>query len=51
MKKKPFGGYNICFENCTETLEEVFSKKYIRPSEMTKLLWSYIKKHKLGGFN
>lgn len=50
-KKKPFGGYNISFENCPETLEQVFGKKFIRPSEMTKFLWRYIKKHKLGGFD
>jgi len=49
VKKKPFGGYNLKFENCPETMEDVFGKKPITPSEMTKILWKYIKKYKLGG--
>lgn len=48
-KKKPFGGYNLRFENCPETMEQVFGKKAVTPSEMTKILWRYIKKHELGG--
>lgn len=48
-KKKPFGGYNLRFENCPETMEEVFGSKSITPSDMTKILWKYIKKYKLGG--
>lgn len=48
-KGKPFGGYNIQFANCTETLEEVFGRKPISPSEMTKLLWKYVKRWKLDG--
>ena len=51
VKKKPFGGYNIAFEGCTETMEEVFGRKPIAPSEMTKILWRYIKKWHLGGKN
>jgi hypothetical protein len=51
MRKKPFGGYNVRFENCPETMEQVFGKKGITPSEMTKILWRYIKKHNLGGFD
>ena len=50
-KRKPFGGYNISFVDCTETLEQVFGKKGITPAEMTKLLWKYIKKHKIAGFD
>lgn len=50
-KKKPFGGYNINFTNCTETMEEVFGRKPIPPSQMTKILWWYIKKWRLGGKN
>jgi len=50
-KTKPFGGYNISFANCTETLEQVFGKKGVTPAEMTKLLWKYIKKHKIAGFD
>lgn len=48
-KKKLFGGYTLVFIDCTETLEEVFGKKPISPSEMTKILWKYIKKWHLGG--
>lgn len=50
-KKKPFGGYNIIFAGCEETMEEVFGRKPIAPSQMTKILWNYIKKWKLGGKN
>ena len=50
-KKKQFGGYNLNFTNCTETLEEVFGRKPITPAQMTKILWRYIKKWKLGGKN
>jgi len=46
---KPFGGYNLVFIDCTETMEEVFGSKPITPSEMTKILWKYIKKWHLGG--
>jgi len=49
--KKPFGGYNIKFENCPESMEQVFGKKAVPPSEMTKILWKYIKKWKLGGYD
>ena len=50
-KRKPFGGYNIRFENCTETVEQVFGKKPITPSGMTKIIWRYIKKWDLGGYD
>lgn len=50
-KKKQFGGYNLIFNGCEETLEEVFGRKPVTPAKMTKLLWKYIKKWKLGGKN
>ena len=46
--KKPFGGYAINFKGCSETLEQVFGRKEISPSQMTKALWTYVKKNKLG---
>lgn len=46
-KKKPFGGYSISFAGQTTTLEEVFGKNPITPSEMTKKLWGYVKSKKL----
>lgn len=45
--KKPFGGYAINFKGRSETLEEVFGSKGITPSEMTKVLWTFVKKKKL----
>ncbi len=48
-KQKPFGGYGVNFKGCSDTLEGLFGKKPISPSEMTKLLWAYVKKNKLGG--
>jgi len=46
-KKKPFGGYGICFAGRKETVEQVFGKKKIAPSQMTKLLWKFVKAKKL----
>ena len=34
--KKPFGGYTISFKNRKETLEQIFGKTDIPPSQMTK---------------
>lgn len=51
MKKKPFGGYKICFENCNETVEQIFGKGEINPAQMIKMLWRYIKKYNLGGLD
>jgi hypothetical protein len=48
-KKKPFGGYSICFAGRTETIEEVFGKKDLAPSEMTKKIWAFVKENKLAG--
>ena len=47
-KKKAFGGYSISFKGCDDTLEKVFGSKPIAPSAMTKELWKYIKKKRLG---
>ena len=46
--KKPFGGYAISFKNRKETLEQVFGKADIPPSQMTKKLWKFVKAKKLG---
>jgi len=46
--KKAFGGYSISFKNREESLEQVFGKANIAPSEMTKKLWKFIKKKRLG---
>jgi len=42
-KKKAFGGYAINFSGRKETLEQVFGKKPLAPSEMTKKIWIFIK--------
>jgi len=47
MAKKAFGGYTICFAGRKETLEEVFGKGKITPSEMTKKLWVVVKSKRL----
>ena len=46
--KNAFGGYSISFKNREEALEQVFGKANIAPSEMTKKLWKFIKKKRLG---
>ena len=46
--KKAFGGYSISFKNRPESLEVVFGKSNITPSEMTKKLWKFIKRKRLG---
>ena len=46
--KKPFGGYTINFKNRKETLEQVFGKAEIPPSQMTKKLWKFVKVKRLG---
>ena len=45
--KKAFGGYSISFKNRDETLEQVFGKGNVAPSEMTKKLWKFIKSKRL----
>jgi chromatin remodeling complex protein RSC6 len=46
--KKAFGGYSISFKNRVESLEQIFGKADIPPSEMTKKIWKFIKAKKLG---
>ena len=45
--KKAFGGYSVSFKNRDESLEQVFGRGNIAPSEMTKKLWKFIKSRKL----
>jgi len=46
--RKPFGGYAISFKGCKDSLERVFGGTPIGPSVMTKKLWSYVKRKRLG---
>ena len=46
-KKPAFGGYAINFAGREETVEQVFGKKPIAPSEMTKKIWIFIKSNSL----
>ncbi len=46
-KKAAFGGYTINFKGCTDTVEAVFGNKPVSPSDMTKKIWAYVKKHGL----
>jgi len=46
--KNAFGGYSISFKNRVESLEQIFGKADIPPSEMTKKLWKFIKNKRLG---
>jgi len=42
--KKPFGGYQITPD---EHLAKIIGSGAVSPSEMTKKIWQYIKKHDL----
>jgi chromatin remodeling complex protein RSC6 len=46
-KKVPFGGYQVCFKGCADTLESLFGSPPMPPSAMTKRLWDYVKRHQL----
>lgn len=46
--KKAFGGYSIAFAGRKETVEQLFGKKPIAPSAMTKKLWQFVKSKRLG---
>lgn len=46
-RKKPFGGYAISFSGRQETVEQVFGKGKITPSEMTKKIWKFVKSKRL----
>ena len=48
MAKKAFGGYGISFKGCDDSVEKVFGSASISPSEMTKKIWAYVKRNKLG---
>jgi chromatin remodeling complex protein RSC6 len=45
--KVPFGGYEVCFKGCADTLEALFGSAPMPPSQMTKRLWEYVKRHRL----
>ncbi|HET8576726.1 MAG TPA: hypothetical protein VFO18_06485 [Methylomirabilota bacterium] len=45
--KAAFGGYSINFKGCKDSLEKVMGAKPIGPSEMTKKIWSYVKRKRL----
>ena len=46
-KKPAFGGYSINFAGRKETAEQIFGKKPIAPSEMTKKIWAFVKANDL----
>lgn len=46
-KKPAFGGYSINFAGRKETAEQIFGKKPIAPSEMTKKIWAFVKTNDL----
>ena len=46
-KRKPFGGYAINFAGRKDTVEQVFGKKPVTPSEMTKKIWAFVKSRRL----
>ena len=48
LKKPVFGGLNLDFNNCNQTLEQVFGKNKLTPPQMTRKLWKFIKKNNLG---
>jgi hypothetical protein len=41
--KKAFGSYAISFARRKETVEQVFGKRPLKPSEMTKKIWAFVK--------
>ncbi len=45
--RKAFGGYAVSFSGRRETLEQVFGKKPIPPSDMNKKIWAFIRKNAL----
>lgn len=46
--RKAFGGYSISFKGCKDSMEKVFGGAAIGPSVMTKKLWAYVKRKRLG---
>jgi hypothetical protein len=47
-KRKPFGGFSISFKGCKDSIESVFGGAPIGPAVMTKKLWGYVKRKRLG---
>jgi hypothetical protein len=47
-KRAAFGGYAIDFSGRRESMERIFGPEPIAPSEMTKRLWAFVRKHNLG---
>jgi len=45
-EKVPFGGYEVCFKGCTDTLEDLSGGAPIPPSDDQKTL-DYVKRLKL----
>jgi len=46
--KKPFGGYTINFDSVSDwPISKIFGKGKVTPSEMTKLIWKFVKANKL----
>ena len=47
---KTFGGYSVSFKKVKEwPIEKIFGTGNLAPSEMTKKLWTFVKKHNLAG--
>jgi chromatin remodeling complex protein RSC6 len=46
-KKPTFGGYSISFQGRSDSLESLFGATPIGPAEMTKKLWTYVKRRGL----
>ena len=50
MAKKAFGGYHINFKKVADQpISKIFGTGNLGPSDMTKKLWSFVKKNKLSG--
>lgn len=47
MVRKAFGGMTVSFRGCNDSIQDVFGSGALAPSEMTKKLWAYIKRHGL----
>lgn len=48
--KKAFGGYQLDFRSVQDkTLGDMFGSEPLPPNEAVKRMWSFVKKHGLGG--
>lgn len=45
--KGGFGNYRVCFAGCKQTLESVYGNQPMKPSEMNKAIWKFIRENKL----